>query len=214
MLLPEKLKWKLIQPQSPARLPSWRWLLAEMIVFDETTVASRIRNYMQQDAYLRDAMTLLRHWREDPRREIEGDLADIETAHWIWAGANRWDRCLLESRLLTEASTADVAQQTLLAATIVDIYRKLFFDLDDKMFDTIYVQRFAIGETGPLDLMGVIRAIAYYEGPSALADVLAAYAAEIRTERVRDLALHRTLDPLVACAVRAAVESYMGAVLL
>ena len=218
MLSQGKDKWPLIMPHGPQRAPALRWILAEMVVAGEDLPWKHIAYSVMHDDGVRNAMKLLRHWREEPRREVEGDLADIETAHRIWAGANRWDRAVLEARLLTGASTAEVATQAQLPATIVDTYSTLFFDVGDRIRDTLYIRNLVIGPMGQSDpadnLMAVIRAVAYYEGPSVLDDVLAAYADEIRTEHVHDLALDCTLDPLVARSVRADVESYMGAVLL
>ena len=211
-MLAGRQKWNLILPGSPQQVPAWRWLLAEMAFAGEDLPTGRVDYYLRHDTDVRDAIELLEFWHAYPHRAANGVLELIELAHSIWLGPPRWDRCLLESRLLTGISTEEAAVQCRLSDSILHNYEGLFFDVSSRLPNKRYIEECAIGRIthiSPIDdLMVAIRMFAYDNGPRALDDAIAAYANEIKVQHVRDWALHLKLSHERIASVRAAVESY------
>ena len=214
MLLTGREKWKLILPESPQRVPAWRWFLAEMAFWGEELPKAGVDYYLRHDTNVRDAIELFEFWHAYPHRESVGVFEPIELAHRIWLGPNKWDTCLMEARLLTGASPLMIGKYTRLLPAVVNAYRKLFFDVGPRLHSESYINEFAIGRLRvgepTHNLMVALRALGYYAGRHVLDDAIATYSMQIEPQRLRDEALHQTPDYYTEQSMRETVETYMS----
>lgn len=193
--------------QNPFRPLAWRWFLTTAIV--EGTPEAK--QNPPPDTTTLAAVDALRVRLQQPDKATPSG-GTVLRAHAIWQ-SDGWDRCLLESRLLTGLSLQDVAQQLQLPLGVVASYRDLFFDVSSRLQHASYVQHAAIRTPArfdePSDLQTALRAFAYFGGQYVLDVLLAAHAAGIATSEVIDQTLDMELDPKLAKAARAAVRTWI-----
>ncbi len=195
--------------QNPIRPPAWRWYLAKAI-FEETPA---VAVNPPPDAITLEAIDVLRTASQGPEVETRSDC--VSRAHAIWQ-ANGWDRCLLESRLLTGLPLESVAQQLQLPLDVVTSYRDLFFEVSTRLQHAGYIQHHAIRTPvrfdTPVPIETAFRSYAYFGGHHVLNLLLAVYADDIATCDVNDVALDTQLDSQVAKNTRAAMTIWMAPV--
>ena len=206
MTVTHRAMW--LSQKNPFRPPAWRWYLATAIV-EGTPEAKR---NPPPDTTTLAAIDALRDHLQQPDTATSSD-SSVLRARAIWQ-SDGWDRCLLESRLLTGVSLPEVAQQLQLPLGVGASYRDLFFDVLSRLRHASYVQHAVIRAPARFDepphLQTAIRAFAYFGGHHVLDVLLAAHAAGIATSEVIDQAFNMELDPKLAKVARVAVSTWIA----
>lgn len=195
-------------PDNPLRALHWRWMLAEyrtrnpgdewVVEFSDAAVCVAIESASPQTAV-------------QPSNGTGFGPDDVTIAHGIWA-ADGWDRCLIESRILSGQSLRDVADRLASPLSVVTAYHDLFFDVTGRLKHSSYVTHFAVrlpaSPGTPVDLKTTFRAFARAGGEFVLEAFVAAHAGEIKTQVVKDRAARMEISRSLKQHIRGAVRIF------
>jgi hypothetical protein len=192
-------------PQNALRPPDWRWQQALAIVdgdADTSTIPT-------PDSSVLAAVEFLVNGPQGS--EAAEPTHNIYRAHAIWE-ADGWDRCLLDSRLLSGSSAEDAARLFQLTEDVVMAYQDLFLDVADRLRYRSFVVHAAIcapRDGVPTKLESAVKSFAYFGGPLVLDAVIAAHANVIESDGLVDAALAMEIDAALAKSVRTAVQTWI-----
>lgn len=138
-----------ISADNPRRPTDWRWQRACYLV--ENTLAGRSFEFRRNDddEWVRQAAVFKRkldNCEDDTeRRSLLHNSADIYWAHDIYQDEGDPYKSELEARLLSRDNAESISQRLGVAPGTVNVYEKLFYNVEDKLDTPGYVYHTAIG---------------------------------------------------------------------
>ena len=155
-------------PTTPCRVPDWRWQLAQRSIRhpEDTWLAPHI------DGQIRIAIASQKNTEAVSAESAAGiGPVDVKIAHQIHE-TRGWDRCLLESRILSGQPLHAAADHLALPVSVVTAYNQLFFDVLSRLQQRGFINHFTVqlpaSYSKAIDLPTALRAFAYAGGPHVL----------------------------------------------
>jgi hypothetical protein len=135
-------------------------------------------------------------WDEERQQSLALSMPDAYDAHLLHFGPDRELRNMLQARLLSGESLAEIARRFELAPDVVDIYEKVFFNVLDRLESRDWIVKVIKDDREPSDTCGSgaltdsqrwrqYRLFAYFGGPLVL-DALIAALSPIRASLAAD----------------------------
>jgi hypothetical protein len=120
---------------SPFRRPQWR---SERVIAMLTHRPRPLRPRRSDDQYVRAYRWFLKHYLAagddgEERQRISLQMPHVEQAHRLYVAADVERRQILEARLLTGESSAEIAERFATDAKTIHYYEQLFFSVRDRM---------------------------------------------------------------------------------
>ena len=156
-----------LHPDSPSRVPAWRWLRAAAVVAGKRKLSRK-----REDPATCKAVAFIRASRkvvtERAQRRIFAAYPDLFTAGQLYQDASR--RLEIESHVLARQAPELIAELMSVPLQTVLAYQTYFFDIADRIDATGYVTQTVIGLTDPATAPPHVwlKALAYHHGPAVI----------------------------------------------
>ncbi len=182
------------------RPPQWRADRAMQMVAHRP---SRLLPSRFDDSYVRlyrrFLLSLAAAGDDEAARAAIQEPSHVYQAQLLRFNPNRQLRQVLEARLLTHESLADIAHRLGTDALTVDFYEKLFFNIRDRMHNKDWIAKIIVGKRGSAapDDLGTItedqrgylyKVFAYRGGPLVLEALITGIGSRPMPQRLEDVA--------------------------
>ena len=138
-----------IAPSNPRRPTDWRWQRACFLAENTPTTESFSFHRRDDDEWVRQAAAFKRRLDgcadDADRRSLVHNASDLYWAHDIYQDEGNPYKSELEARLLSRAESGVISQRLGVEAGTVNLYEKLFYNVEDKLDTPGYVYHTAIG---------------------------------------------------------------------